>query len=123
MHDDREDPSAGSAPNVLTERAPIAAKAHRPSILHAVLPVSMRRTATICTVMSNLFVRREEGCGLPLRHNFSTEETFTTVVRSQKAWNLEAAGQSRGQLGGNERPVHNLGNPGGHQSIGPNLFG
>jgi hypothetical protein len=56
--------------------APIAAKAHRPIIRRAALPVSARRAEAICTVMSNLFVCRcEEAARLPLRHDFSKGET------------------------------------------------
>jgi hypothetical protein len=90
--------------------APIAAKAHRPSILRAAVRVSVRRAATICTAMSNLFTSRcgEDG-GLPLRHDFSTRETYYSCSPlTEISETRQATRQSRREFGGDKGPVHNL---------------
>jgi hypothetical protein len=60
---------------MLPRVAPIAAKAHRPSIVRTSLPVSARRAGTICTVMLNLFDRLDEEDGQAgLRCDFGNGE-------------------------------------------------
>jgi len=105
--------------------APIAAKAHRPSILRAAVRVSVRRAATICTAMSNLFTSRcgEDG-GLPLRHDFSTRETYYSCSPlTEISETRQATRQSRREFGGDKGPVHNLGDASGHQRVDADLVG